>query len=320
MNLKKPLLQTDVMKKIVLVSCIVLLFSSAGLSQKSDFVPLFNGRDLTNWVLAAPEGFEVVLGEMITRSYGPGTDIFSAKSYGNFILRLDFLLSEVGNSGVFIWRNPAIQSNGFEVQLLAPWTPWRPDLYCTGSLYGHVAVSNRPEETPGIWYSMEITCDRELVTVSVNGEITTIADIDTVKTLAGKPNTGLIGLQGNHGIKGQYAKFRNIYIRDLDEEPDYVLKGFYDKNDQRRKLARIAAVNLGAEMIQPLAGLLSSDNTAARSGARQALFDIVARASDPARPENSRAGVRFALNQSIQASSTETTVNYLEWLAGLISE
>jgi hypothetical protein len=73
-------------------------------------------------------------------------------------------------------------------------------------------------------------------------------------------------------------------------------------------------------MIQPLAGLLSSDNTAARSGARQALFDIVARASDPARPENSRAGVRFALNQSIQASSTETTVNYLEWLAGLISE
>ncbi len=308
------------MKKYILISCIILLFSSSGLSQNRDFVPLFNGRDLTNWVLAAPEGFEVILGEMITRSYGPGTDIFTAKSYGNFILRLEFLLSEVGNSGVFIWRNPAIQSNGFEVQLLAPWTPWRPDLYCTGSLYGHVAVSNRPDETPGIWYSMEITCDRELVTVSVNGEITTIADIDTVETLAGKPFTGLIGLQGNHGAKGQYAKFRNIYIRDLDAEPDYVLKGFHDKNDQRRKLARIAAVNLGAEMIQPLAGLLSSENTAARSSARQALFDIVARASDPENPENSRAKVRSAMNKSIQVSSTETTVNYLEWLSGLIAE
>ena len=310
----------DKMKKYILISCIVLLFSSAGLSQNRDFVPLFNGQDLNNWVLAAPEGFEVVLGEMITRSYGSGTDIFTAKSYGNFILRLEFLLSEVGNSGVFIWRNPAIQSNGFEVQLLAPWTPWRPDLYCTGSLYGHVAVSNRPDETPGIWYNMEIICDRELVTVSVNGEITTIADIDTVKTLAGKPFIGLIGLQGNHGIKGQYAKFRNIYIRDLDAEPDYVLKGFYDKNDQRRKLARIAAVNIGAEMIQPLAGLLSSEYMVARSGARQALFDIVARASDPESPENSRAEIRSAVNKSIQASSTETTVNYLGWLSGLIVE
>jgi hypothetical protein len=308
------------MKKHLLIICIVLLITSTGSSQNNNFVPLFNGRDLTNWVLAAPEGFEVVLGELITRSHGPGTDIFTAKSYGNFILRLEFLLSEVGNSGVFIWRNPSIQSNGFEVQILAPWTPWRPDLYCTGSLYGHVAVTNRPDETPGVWHSMEITCDRKLVTVSVNGEITTIADIDTVESLAGKPYTGLIGLQGNHGIKGQYAKFRNIYIRDLDADPDYIIKGFYDKNDQRRKLAQIAAVNMGAKMVQPLAGLLAEENPAAYSGAKQALFDIAAKASDPACPENIKKEVNAEVTKSIKNASSEAEINYLRWLSGLITQ
>ena len=90
------------------------------------------------------------------------------------------MLSKVGNSGVFIRRNPSVPGDGFEVQLLAPWTPWRDDLHCTGSMYGHVAVTNRPDETTGLWYKMEIKCDRNIVTVSVNDTVTTVADIDTV--------------------------------------------------------------------------------------------------------------------------------------------
>lgn len=308
------------MKKNILISCLILLLAISCVNQpKEEFTPLFNGHDLTNWTLEDPKGFEVIENELLTRSTGAGTDIFSEKQYGNFILRLEFMLSEVGNSGVFIRRNPSVPGDGFEVQLLAPWTPWRDDLHCTGSLYGHVAVSNRPDETTGRWYRMEIKCDRNNVTVSVNDTIATVADIDTVETMSNKSFSGLIGLQGNHAEeKDQFAKFRNISIKDLDADPEYVIKGFYYKNGQLRKLAGKAAVDLGVKMIQPLVDLMSGDDPMVKSGAKQALFDIVARASDPKGDKKARKKVISALEKSIKTTSSEITSTYLLWLLGLV--
>jgi hypothetical protein len=309
------------MKKAFLLILISLLFATSCSSQNTNnFVSLFNGKDLSNWTLQKPGAFEVKDGEIITRSFGAGNDIFSNKWYGNFILRLEFMLSEVGNSGVFIRFNPNIQATGFEVQLLAPWTPWRDDLHCTGSLYGYVPVINRPDETTGIWYRMEIKCDRNIVTVSVNDKVTTIADIDTVKSFINKPYFGVIGFQGNHANKqGQYAKFRNIFIRDLDTEPDYLKKGFYCKDTQFRNYALVAAVSIGADMVATLSDIMSGDDPVAKSGAKDALFNIVAKASDPESPEKEKKAVSAALKKSIKNASTPITKNYLKWLSGMIT-
>ena len=309
------------MKKIILISLIALLYAVPCLSQNNkNFVPLFNGKDLTNWTLEKPGGFEVVDGELITRSFGKGNDIFTNKWYGNYILRLEFMLSEVGNSGVFIRCKPSAPGEGFEVQLLAPWTPWRDDLHCTGSMYGHVAVSKRPDETTGVWYKMEIKCDRNIITISVNDKVTTLANTDTVKTMVKTLFFGVIGLQGNHATKkDQFAKFRNIYIRDFDAEPDYVLKGFYEKNDQLRNLAHNAAVNLGAEMLQPLSDMMSGDNPVAKNGAKQTLFDIVAKASNPAASKEEKKEVTSALKKCIKSTSSPITKNHLKWLSGMIN-
>ena len=309
------------MKKLFLKSIISFLYGISSLSQNNEnFISLFNGQDLTNWTLEKEGGFEVIDGELITRSFGGGNDIFSNKSYANFVLRLEYLLSEVGNSGVYIRCESLEPSTGFEVQLLAPWTPWRDDLHCTGSIYGHVAVTNRPDETTGVWYRMEIRCDRNIVTVSVNDKVTTIADIDTVKSMEGKPYYGFVGLQGNHAdAQKQFEKFRNIYIWDLDSDPDYVLKGFSSKNKQLRQLALIAAVNLGAKMIQPLTVVMSGDDMVAKNGARQALFDIVAKASDPEGPVKEKKKTRSALKKAIKSNSSGITVNYLEWILGLLN-
>jgi len=307
------------MKKIILLTTLASFIALSFSSSDQNFISLFNGRDLTNWRLQKPGGFEVVDGELITRSSGAGNDILSEKQYGNFILRFEFLLSEVGNSGVFIRQNPSVKNSGFEVQLLAPWTPWRDDLHCTGSLYGHVAVTNRPDETTGRWYKMEINCDRNLITVSVNDEATTIADIDTVKTMAGKPFTGFIGFQGNHAEKaGQFAKFRNIRIRDLDVEPDYVAEGLRNKNPELRSLSLISAVNLGAVMIESLAAMMSGDDPMAKSEAKQALFDIVAKVSAPGVPAKEKKEVKYAIKKTIKKTSSEITANYLEWISGMI--
>jgi hypothetical protein len=308
------------MKKIrILTLAALLLPFIAGAQNSGDCMQLFNGRDLSDWRPDKPGSFEVINGELVTRSFGSGNDMYTIKQYGNFILRLEFLLSEVGNSGVFIRRDPSVPGSGFEVQLLAPWTPWRDDLHCTGSLYGHVAVSNRPDETTGRWYKMEISCDRNLVTVSINGEITTRADIDTVKSMEGKPFTGYIGLQGNHAEKeNQFAKFRNICIIDLDTDPQYVIRGLHLRNEMARSQCINAAASLGAQIIQPLADLMADQDPVAQNGAKQALFDIAANASTAGYPSKEKKDVIKAIRKSIKASSSDITSDYLKWLAGLI--
>jgi hypothetical protein len=307
------------MKNSILITFILSILTLSCDSQGQEFKSLFNGKDLTNWTIQKPGSFEVIDEELITRSSGPGTDIYSEKAYSNFILRLEFLLSEVGNSGVFIRRDPEVPDSGFEVQLLAPWTPWRDDLHCTGSLYGHVAITNRPDETTGKWYKMEIKCDRNKVSVSVNDQITTIADIDTVKTLADKPLTGYIGFQGNHAEKpGQFARFRNIRMLDLDSEPEYVIEGFKNSDWQVRQVSGRSAVKLGAAIIQSMADMMSANDPMLKSEAKQVLFDIVAQVSDPSVNEKERKKVRREIEKSLKVSSSEITSNYLEWIMGMI--
>ena len=307
------------MKKIILITYILIVYTFSASSQdNSGFAPLFNGKDLSGWTLQKPGGFEVIDEEMVSRSFGAGTDIYSVKRFGNFILRLEFLLSDVGNSGVFIRTDPAIKESGFEVQLLAPWTPYRDDLHCTGSMYGHVAVTNRPDETTGKWYRMEISCDRNIVTVTVDNKVVTKADIDTVKTMAGKPFSGLIGFQGNHSTKGQFVKLRNIYVRDLDTEPEYVLKGFAEKNNERRILANEAAALLGAEVLDPLAHMMAKSDPVLSSGAKQAVFDIVARASSPGASAEAKKEVSVELKTSIKNAPSDIVKAYLKWLEGML--
>lgn len=76
--------------------------ASCSEQNKGAFVSLFKGKVLTNWALKKPGGSEVSDGELITRCFGNGNDIYANKIYGDFLLRFEFMLSEVGNSGVSI--------------------------------------------------------------------------------------------------------------------------------------------------------------------------------------------------------------------------
>lgn len=300
------------MKKIVLVIFFIGVIVFSGGAQ-NPVESLFNGRDLSHhWVIP---GFRVSEGIIITDSPdGIGSDLFTKKHYGNFILRFEYFMSFIGNSGVFLRCDPNNRGTCVEVQLLAPWTPTRPDLYCTGSVYGHVAVKNRPDETPGIWRHMEIKYDRKSITISVDGNLTTEADIDTVESMKDKPLIGAIGLQSNHSKEGEFVKFRNIYIRDLDTDPEYVMAGFYEKDDRIRKQAHIAALSLGTKMIEPLAILMSESNPIVSNGSKQVLFDIIAKATSPEVSNKEKKVVAEALKNSINKCSSEITSEYLKWL------
>ncbi|MDD2598925.1 MAG: DUF1080 domain-containing protein [Kiritimatiellae bacterium] len=283
-------------------------------------ISLFNGRDLTGWHMLPGKApaFVVADGVIETRTAG-GSDLFTVERFGNYVLRFEYLLSKVGNSGVLIRCDPADPwTTGVEVQLLAPWTPHRDDLHCTGSLYGYVAVTNRPDETTGIWHSMEIRCDRTAIEVSVDGQLTTVADTVKVAALNKKLVSGAIGFQANHGEPGEFAKFRKVELGNLDADPAYVLQGLSHADARFRVQAREAAVALRAIMVGPLARSMDGGEVMAQSVARQALFDIVAAASAPQTAPGMRAAVAQALQATLKTKPSEITAGYLTWLQGMI--
>ncbi|HQQ90863.1 MAG TPA: DUF1080 domain-containing protein [Kiritimatiellia bacterium] len=300
--------------------CLCLAVSAACGAADGGFTSLLNGKDLSGWTMLPGKqpAFAVVDGLLETRVPG-GSDLFTVARYGNYVLRFEYLLSKVGNSGVLIRCDPKNPwGTGVEVQLLAPWTPYRDDLHCTGSLYGHVAVTNRPDETTGVWHRMEIRCDRNVIEVSVDGRRTTVADTRAVKALDAKLLSGVIGFQSNHSKQGEFAQFRKIEIRDLDKEPDYVLAGFSQKDERFRVQAREAAAALGPAMIVPLARVMEGDAAMARSVARQALFDIVAAASAPQAEAAARDAAARALREALGAKPSESTAGYVSWLSGML--
>jgi len=286
---------------------------------EENFKPLFDGSDLSEWIIPDEGGFRIEDGILITDA-GKGSDLYTKNAFRNFILRLEFMLSDVGNSGVFIRRDPDNPgATGFEVQLLAPWTPWRDNLHCTASLYGHVAIINRPDETTGKWYRMEIVCDRNNIAVSVDGKLCTVGNTEEVESLRERDPSGHMGLQFNHAEKGgQWTKFRNISIRNLDEEPEYVARGLGNLNPEIRKRSHDAALEMGPEIIEILAFLMGEPDPVASAGAKQALFDIVGQTSAPGVEKKKKVELSSELQKQAETINSDVVKNYLIWLTGLL--
>jgi len=300
----------------LLLATALAVSASAQGDPEAGFAPLFNGRDLSGWEEA--EGFVVEDGSILTRGSGAG-DLFTTTQFGNAILRFDYMLSEAGNSGVFVRAETERPLDaGFEVQLLAPRTPYRDDLHCTGSLYGHVPVVSRPDESTGIWHSMEIVLDRDTVIVSVDGKAVTWAQTSRVESLKDKNVRGRIAFQGNHSDPEQWVRFRNVRLRNLDAEPDYVLGGLRRADPATRKAAYEAAVTLGNEVVPGLCRAMAAGDPVSPATAKQTLFAIVARASAPDSPASDREALGALLESEQSQAESPEVASYLAWLRGIL--
>jgi hypothetical protein len=104
----------------------LLLVLAAGTGFAEDeFMPMFNGRDLTGWVNVncAPGTWGVKDG-VITCTGQPTGALRTERQYENFIMEVEWRhLTSGGNSGVFIWGTPVSAPGvpflrGIEVQVL----------------------------------------------------------------------------------------------------------------------------------------------------------------------------------------------------------
>lgn len=221
---------------------------------ESEWVPLFNGEDFTNWVVPEGDGghWKVIDGviDYDAMSQAEGSkDLWTEKEYGDFILRVDWRIKETP----FInHRVPLIlpdgthklDENGNEITLSIPdsdsglflrgmpkaqvniWT-WP---IGSGEVYGYRMDRNMPDEvraavTPrlhadnhiGEWNTFEVTMIGDRLTVELNGHIV----IENAQ-LPGVNERGPIALQHHgHKVDGEWAsspslvQFRNIYIQEL---------------------------------------------------------------------------------------------------------
>jgi hypothetical protein len=200
------------------------LVASVGAEDKDGFVLLFNGKDLDGWELRGykspdKDQWSVREGVLVAK---PGSGwLGTKKTYGDFVLRLEWRVPRNGNSGVYM-RVPDLKTDvlptftGLEIQVLDDDGPeykgkLKPYQY-SGSIYGLVPASKRVYKGAGEWNRFEITCKGGRVTVLFNGEKVAEGDADKDPELAKRPRKGFIGLQ-NHDSAVEY---RNIDIKVLD--------------------------------------------------------------------------------------------------------
>ncbi len=197
---------------------------------REGYIPLFNGRDLAGWQPATHwtvESGVIFLKDRSDRQEHNDNYLWTQRQYGDFILELEFKMTRGTNSGVFLRtsdpKNPV--QTGIEVQVASSRAGRAPGRGSVGALYDLVvprAIPLQPED----WNRYTITCDGSKLTVALNGQIVSEADLDLWTEARKNPDgssnkfdrplknfvrTGYIGLQ-DHGTPVWY---RNIRIKPL---------------------------------------------------------------------------------------------------------
>ena len=132
---------------------------------------LFNGKDLTGWVLDNPEkknGWRVEDGLLANDT--PKTDFGSTGSYGNiqtvehfedFWLHIEFLIEADRNSGVYL-------RGMYEAQVVDRDSRMQ-GLQGVGAIFSRIAPSVNAGREPGEWQTYDLTLVDRHVTVVLNG-------------------------------------------------------------------------------------------------------------------------------------------------------
>jgi hypothetical protein len=192
---------------------------------------LFDGRSLTGWrgyrSTAPPAGWRAVDGTLVRE--GPGGDIMTTDTFGNFELALEWKVASGGNSGIFYRvteRADATYETGPEMQVLddTRHRDGQSRLTSAGSLYGLYAAPAGAVKPAGEWNAVRIVVNGSHVEHWLNGVKVVEAEIgsdDWNQRVANskfrewpgfaKASRGHIALQDH----GDWVAYRDIKIREL---------------------------------------------------------------------------------------------------------
>jgi hypothetical protein len=200
--------------------------------KQEGWVLLFDGKTLAGWKTSSEQPSKRPLEEgAINPHKSGGYMMIHEQVWDNFRLALDFKISPRCNSGIFIRTFPLtprpgkdVGFNGLEVAIDDTTTAGFVD---TGALYDLVKPSKNAMKPVGDWNHIEITCDRNLIEVTLNGDKVTRMDLDqwTKPNLRpdgtphkfdiaykDHPRNGYIGLQ-DHGSDCWYKNIKLLPLK-----------------------------------------------------------------------------------------------------------
>jgi hypothetical protein len=185
--------------------------SSAASDVDSNFTSIFDGKTLDGWKMAGDGRFVIIESDAALESEGGmGLLWYSEKIYKNFMLKLEWKVSDEGdNSGVFVRfpdpdDSPSIAvREGYEIQIDDKASD---PIHQTGAIYDFAAPSKVVSKPPGQWNTMEIQTQDQSYIVIINGQKVT-------EFTGSRLTEGYIGLQA-HDDKSKVS-FRNIMIKEI---------------------------------------------------------------------------------------------------------
>ena len=189
--------------------------STRTLQPNEQWVQLFNGKDLTNWVEVGKEKWAVedgvIHGQGISSAYGY---LRTEKKYKDFWLSLRFKCEADGNSGVYFHTDfkpgTVDVSQGKQVEIDRTLNHHTGGLYGEGrGWYAWPAPAYEQVIRPADWNDMLIKVEGNQTVVILNG----IQILDFTDP-APKSSDGYIALQLHSGGLGN-MRFKDIIVRDL---------------------------------------------------------------------------------------------------------
>ena len=193
-----------------------------------EFVSLFDGTSMDGWEIFReggpvehPDAFAIADdGSAVCNGYDKYWWRYVNRRFGDFVLRLEFKISEGANSGVVLrsreTKTPPPPFTGFEVQIIDDLGE-PPHRHSTGAIYDIVTPMYNMSRPVGEWNDLEITVNDTRVVVVLNDRKVIDTDFAQMTEPTGKfdfayadmPRTGYIAIQ-DHGSK---VWFRNIRIK-----------------------------------------------------------------------------------------------------------
>jgi predicted Ser/Thr protein kinase len=202
-------------------------------------IALFNGRDLSGWVVdgGGPDEWWVEDGILVTAATrnGPKTWLLTERDVGDFILRFEYQLNRGANSGLAFravpGERPVLRPGGpptpapyhLQVELTDDAAPRWAKLP-TGQVHGGASTDGpalkpvRPARLnpTGEWNAAEVVLRGRSLRVTINGQPVQEADL-TVLAGSGSRYPGLARSAGRVGFQQHTgtAKFRDIRLQEL---------------------------------------------------------------------------------------------------------
>lgn len=194
------------MKNSILLLCLIVSFTA--FSQKK--ITLFNGKDLTGWVVYGTEKWYVENGELVCES-GPDKGygyLGTEKQFKDFELTLEFKQEANGNSGVFFHSSiEGTKISGWQAEVAPPG-------HFSGGIYesygrGWLIKPEKDVVKLGEWNKMKVLVKGNLVKTWINGvEMITLFD-DKIGE-----KSGSIALQIHDG-GGIKVRWKNIKLKQI---------------------------------------------------------------------------------------------------------